>query len=377
MASRTWNTQVPKKHTDNEILALRVFGYFLWSLGGLFFLIVIGLRKRILLAIGLVKQSSKALSSMPLLTLLPVLQCAAIVVFVLIWMIYAANLASLGEFVPVTMEMNNVTVTFRSYTYDDPLQYAAWYLLFCFFWTTQFILALGEIIAAMSVAHWYFSPDRSSIGNCTVMKCFCQSLLYHAGTAALGSLIIAVVETISAFLAYLQRRIQPMVGANKVAKVILYCLQCVMCCLDNVLKYVNKNAYIQCAIFGSNFCCSAREAFFLILRNAARLGTLTIICGVVAFIGKVFIALVTGGISYVILDQYVPLELTNPAGPAILISIVAYCIGSSFMSILSMAVNTMLHCYVVDKEVRSPLLFLMETIITNNCLHDILCCVCL
>jgi hypothetical protein len=352
-ASLTWNTQVPKNHSDNEILALRVFGYFLWTLGGLFFLIVIGLRKRILLAIGIIKQSSKALSSMPLLTLLPVFQCAAIVLFVLIWMIYAANLASLGEFVPVKMEMNNVTITVRNYQYDDPLQYAAWYLLFCFFWTTQFILALGEIIAAMSVAKWYFSRDRSSIGNWTVIKCFCQSLLYHAGTAAFGSLIIAVVETISAFLAYLQRRINMMgaqgATASRVAEVILCCLQCMMCCLENVLKYMNKNAYIQCAIFGSNLCCSAREAFFLILRNA------TFICGVVAFIGKVFIALVTGGISYVILDQYVPLELTNPAGPAMLITFVAYFIGSSFMSILSMAVNTMLHCYVVDKEVRRRL----------------------
>jgi choline transporter-like protein 2/4/5 len=358
-ASLTWSTQVPKKHSDHEILALRVFGYFLWCLGGLFFLTVIGLRKRILLAIGIIKQSSKALSSMPLLTLLPVFQCAAIVLFVLIWMIYAANLASLGEFVPVKMEMNNITITFRSYQYDDPLQYAAWYLLFCFFWTTQFILALGEIIAAMSVAKWYFSRDRSGIGNWTVIQCFCQSLLYHAGTAAFGSLIIAVVETISAFLAYLQRRINMMgsqgATASKVAEVILCCLQCMMCCLENFLKYMNKNAYIHVAIFGSNLCCSAREAFFLILRNAARVGALTILCGVVAFIGKFFIALVTGGISYVILDQYVPLELTNPAGPAILITIVAYFIGSSFMSILSMAVNTMLHCYVVDKEVRRML----------------------
>ncbi len=313
-------------------------------------LFVLGLWKRIILAIGLVKQSSKALSSMPLLTLLPVLQCGAIILFVLVWMIYAANLASLGELEPVKVEMNNVTLAFRSYKYDDPVQYAAWYLLFCFFWTTQFILALGEIIAAMSVAEWYFSQDRSNIGNRTVIKCFCLSLFYHAGTAAFGSLIIAVVETISAFLAYIQRRVNQTGG--RVAEVIICCLQCVMCCLENFLKFVNKNAYIQCAIFGNNFCFSAREAFFLILRNAARLGTLTVICGVVTFIGKVFIAIVTGGISYVVLDRYVPVEILNPAGPAILITIVAYCIGSSFMSVLSMAVNTLLHCYVVDKEVR-------------------------
>jgi hypothetical protein len=80
--------------------------------------------------------------------------------------------------------------------------------------------------------------------------------------------------------------------ASRVAEVFLCCLQCMLCCLENFLKYMNKNAYFQCAIiFGSNLCCSAREAFFLILHNAARVGALTIICGVVAFTGKVFIAL--------------------------------------------------------------------------------------
>ena len=32
------------------------------------------------------------------------------------------------------------------------------------------------------------------------------------------------------------------------------------------MRFLNKNAYIQTAIFGSSFCTSAKEAFFLILR---------------------------------------------------------------------------------------------------------------
>ena len=32
------------------------------------------------------------------------------------------------------------------------------------------------------------------------------------------------------------------------------------------MKFLNKNAYIQTAIFGTSFCTSSKEAFFLILR---------------------------------------------------------------------------------------------------------------
>ena len=41
------------------------------------------------------------------------------------------------------------------------------------------------------------------------------------------------------------------------------------------MRFINKNAYIQTAIFGTGFCTSAKEAFFLILRNAARIAAIT------------------------------------------------------------------------------------------------------
>ena len=38
-----------------------------------------------------------------------------------------------------------------------------------------------------------------------------------------------------------------------------------------------RNAYIQIALMGTNFCVSAKKAFFLILRNAFRFGTVAIL----------------------------------------------------------------------------------------------------
>ena len=152
----------------------------------------------------------------------------------------------------------------RSFEFSDFIKQCAWYLLFCFFWTGQFILAMGEIIFAMAVSKWYFCRDKDEIGNLTVVSSITSSIWYHSGTAAFGSLIIAIIKMIRSFLSYLQRKAEEM--DSSVAKAVLCCFQCCFWCLEKCMRFLNKNAYIQTAIFGTAFCTSAREAFFLILR---------------------------------------------------------------------------------------------------------------
>ena len=44
--------------------------------------------------------------------------------------------------------------------------------------------------------------------------------------------------------------------------------------LEKFMRYINRNAYVVCAIYGKNFCSSARDAFFLLLRNVVRVAVL-------------------------------------------------------------------------------------------------------
>ncbi len=118
------------------------------------------------------------------------------------------------------------------------------------------------------VAKWYFLRDKSSIGSATVITSISTSMIYHSGTAAFGALLIAIVKMIRSFIAYLQRKAEEM--NSSIAKAVLCCCQCCFFCLEKCMRFLNKNAYIQTAIFGSSFCTSAREAFFLILRYVTR-----------------------------------------------------------------------------------------------------------
>jgi hypothetical protein len=111
------------------------------------------------------------------------------------------------------------------------------------------------------------------------------TFLCHMGTAAFGSLIIAIIQTIRAYIAYIQRHAKK--TGNKLMQWIACCLQCCMWCLEKVMKFMNKNAYIQTAIYGYSFCKAARCAFFLIARNILRFGAVSIVGDFVLFLGKV------------------------------------------------------------------------------------------
>lgn len=206
-----------------------------------------------------------------------------------------------------------------------------------------------------SVAKWYFARDKSKIGSLTVLSSITTSIWYHSGTAAFGALIIAIIKMIRAVIAYFQRKADEM--DSSIAKAVLCCCQCCFICLEKCMRFINKNAYIQTAIFGSSFCTSAKEAFFLILRNAARVAAISYVSGGVVFVGKVFITTLTTGLSYLAIDAYddgsVRDQLYSIIGPLFFIAAIAWFIAGMFMSVYDMGIATILQCFVADEEMFS------------------------
>ena len=93
-----------------------------------------------------------------------------------------------------------------------------------------------QIIVATAAATYYFTRDRSTIGNSTVVFAARHATWYHAGTAAFGSFIIAVIKIIKAILMYIQRKCENAIDATgdgpvqrmqkKIARVVFFCFQC-------------------------------------------------------------------------------------------------------------------------------------------------------
>ena len=358
--SDDWKDDVPQTHSDREIWGAKGLGIAFLVLCGLWFCMLVFLRKRINLAIALVKEASRAVIAMPLMVLYPFLQAAGLVLFLVPWCFYSINVAAMGRFEPRTFSGLSVnptaappTIIVQRFQYGAEGSEYAWYLLFVLLWTAQFIIAVGQITLALAVSTWYFSRDKDrEIGSGTLCTAMATTGWYHLGTAAFGALIIAIVEFVRAVVAWVQKKAKE--SKYKAAEYMLCCCQCCLWCLENVLKFVNKNAYIQTAVNGTSFCTSGKKAFFLIARNILRIGAVSLVTEFVIVIGKVFISVLAGGISYYAMTFWLVDKIHSPIGPTILVIILAWFTADMFCQIFSMAVSTLLQAFIADEEMFGP-----------------------
>jgi len=111
--------------------------------------------------------------------------------------------------VTVPSYLNGYNITYQTYKLSSSDQQELWFLLFCFLWTTEFILALGYIIISIAVAGWYFSTpdDRNIEGSRLLCRSLYQTIRYHMGTAAFGSLVIAIMEFIRMIILYIEKQL--------------------------------------------------------------------------------------------------------------------------------------------------------------------------
>jgi len=115
-----------------------------------------------------------------------------------------------------------------------------------------------------------------------------------------------------------------------------------MACFERFIKFINKNAYINCAVASNNFCMACKESFFLILRNAFLFAITGGLGSIFIFFGRCFITAVTVLAAYFILDHQFKDKLNSIYYPLILILIIAYCTGTMFMSVWGMGADAIL-----------------------------------
>ena len=346
----------------NYEMASQILAYICWFCAAIFFCAVCCMRRQIMLAMGVVKEAAKVVNSMMLIVMLPIVQGIGITIFLVVWFIYIVFIATAGEKVLVDKDSYGpLEMPYKTFEVTENQESALWFMLFDLFWTMEFVEALGQIIVATAAATYYFTRDRSTIGNSTVVFAARHATWYHAGTAAFGSFIIAAIKIIKAILMYVQRKCENAIDATgdgpvqraqkKVARVVFFCFQCCIWCLEKCMKFINKEAYIQTAIFGHPFCTAARKGFFLVLRNLRRVAALETIGGAIFFITKLMIAATCALVCYIWLGQAFTEETHSIVYPTLLVGLLAYNLGDIFVDVVDMVADTLLICFIADEEI--------------------------
>uniref|UniRef100_A0A8C9WSK5 Choline transporter-like protein n=1 Tax=Scleropages formosus TaxID=113540 RepID=A0A8C9WSK5_SCLFO len=343
-------------------------------------LLLIFLRKRILIAIALIKEASRAIGYVMSSLFYPLLTFALVALVIAYWAITAVFLSTSNEPVykvfnetdcphsretcdPKTFNTSNISAVcpdaqclFAFYGgetyYHKYLILFQFYNLFLFFWCANFVTALGQVTLAGAFASYYWALKKpDDLPAFPIFSSLGRALRYHTGSLAFGALILSIVQVIRVLLEYLDHKLK---GAqNKFAKFLLSCLKCCFWCLEKFIKFLNRNAYIMMAIYGKNFCSSARDAFFLLMRNIVRVAVLDKVTDFLLFLGKL---LIVGIFSFFFFSGRI--KATEDVGftlnyywvPILTVVVGSYLIAHGFFSVYAMCVDTLFLCFLEDLE---------------------------
>ncbi|CAB3236907.1 unnamed protein product [Arctia plantaginis] len=354
-------------------------------------LIVIFLRSRINVAVALIREGSKAVTAIKSTVFFPIIpwiiQCFVIGYGALVLM----YLLSMGENVFIAVLNNDTNCPFTSDFKDgmscNPATFQAGVMaaqllnpehcrkvvchftgldgptsvvwlhlanLLGFFWTMFFVGGLSDMMLASTFSTWYWTRRKSDLPFFTLTAGVYRTIRYHPGTVAFGSLIIAIVRVIRVILEYIDQKLKKF--DNPFTRCIMCFCKCFCWCLENFLKFISKNAYIMCAVYGYNFCKSAREAFSLLMRNIVRTVVLDKVTDFIFFLSKLLISIGVGVATYYLLESKFLHNITKMQMlhynyiPATILSIATYLICTIYFKVYEMAVDTLFLCFLEDCE---------------------------
>ncbi|KAF5305606.1 hypothetical protein FQR65_LT07686 [Abscondita terminalis] len=301
-------------------------------------LIVLVLRKRVQLVIQLFKEAGKAIGSMPLVLFQPIWTFACIAIAIASWIYFTLWIESSGH-------QKMIREDHYIFEKDAWMIFTRWYNIFITLWLLQFFIGCQHMVIAGAIASWYFTRNKSLVKS-PVFYGFYNLTRYHIGSVSFGSLIIALVQIARMFLKVLETYLKTHEG--NCVNCLVKCCQCCLCCFEKILKYLTRNAYIEIAIHGYNFCQAGKQAFKTLTSNALRVATINSVGDFVLFLGKllVVVATVLIGVELIqkkdgIIHSWVPLTLAG---------LFAYFISHCFLSVYEMAIDSIFICFCEDCE---------------------------
>ncbi|XP_050436520.1 choline transporter-like 2 [Adelges cooleyi] len=361
------------------------------------FLIVIFLRKRIRLSIALIVEGSRAILEIKTSLMFPLVQWTLYIVVLMWFLAVALCLSSMKLYVFKVKNLNN---DYDCICRDDYYKEGDWcteskwerhcmysrtnescrvakcafdhavsqdfitalqgFNVFGMFWLMSFVSAFSQMVLAITFASWYWTFRKKDVPFFALTTSVYKTIRYHLGTIAFGSLIIAVCNFLRAVLEYAETKLKKY--DNAFTRAIFACMKCFFWVLNKFLRFINRNAYIMCAMHGNNFCSSAKQAFDLLLRNVLRVVVLDKVTDFIFFVGKIVITGATIAAFY--FSFYEPLEplkqfadvfdrqftLNYKWLPMVIVAVGAWIISATFFHVYSIAVDTLFLCFLEDSE---------------------------
>ena len=126
-------------------------------------------------------------------------------------------------------------------------------------------------------------------------------------------------------------------------------MRCCIWCVDCCIKFITENAYIQTAIRGTAFCTSAKESFYMMVRNPATFAATTTVGYLVTIIGKGAITALVGWLTWLLTGYALP-NVEQPIVPGVFGAILGFTTSSLFLQLFDFTALAILQSFLVNKE---------------------------
>lgn len=240
------------------------------------------------------------------------------------------------------------------------------YSVFSYLWTSQVIgnVALATLSGGPYGCWYYFGPRESGqMPRHPALSAFARASTISLGSIAFGSLIVTILELIRLLLNVARNNASQQ--GSPVEACLACCAEFFVGCIENLVEYFNRYAYIEIALYGKTYIKAAKDTFRLFRDRGIDTLVNDSLVGITLMFGAYVIGLLCS------LFAYLYLRLTHPSyntdgqytAPVVLF---AFLIGLQCSLTLSSAieagVSTIFVGLAEDPQVlamRAPALFAM------------------
>jgi hypothetical protein len=212
------------------------------------------------------------------------------------------------------------------------------YETFSFLWTSQVIgnVALATLAGGPYGSWYYFGPrEAGNMPPHPTRSAFVRASTLSLGSIAFGSLIVTILELIRLILRAVRDNAE---GDNPVAAILACCAECIIGCIEGLVQWFNRYAYIEIALYGKAYIPAAKDTWKLLIDRGLDALVNDSLVGITMQWGSYIVGIVCS------LFAYIYLRYTDPAynnsgqyTPAVVLF--AFLIGAQCMLTLASAIE--------------------------------------
>jgi hypothetical protein len=195
-----------------------------------------------------------------------------------------------------------------------------------------------HVTVSGTVATWYFLINTNGMPHNPSRGSLTRAMTTSLGSVCLGSLLVAFLQT----LRWLVRSFR-----NDRVPILNFLIDCVLSCIENLIRYFNKFAFTQVAIYGKPYCKAARDTWELMSSHGIQaIINDDIISGVLmlgTLLGGILSGIITGLVGLALVPEYWFAALMMGFSIGIII------MGHT-MEVVDSAVATVFVCFAMDPQ---------------------------